>query len=107
MTHHRKLGATLRLEEEVLGIKFLGSNCYGVRTTGEDLLEFEAVVICAGYSPNTRFLHTTDLAPLLNETGHIRVNEYGQAKDHNQIWAVGECSDLQPVCSCTPPPLIL
>ena len=82
-------GVKLRLGEKVEEIEGEGA-VSGVRLSGGELLEADAVILSTGYIPNTGLAQ--DAGVKLNELGAIRVDEYMRTEDKD-IFAVGDCAE--------------
>lgn len=50
----------------------------------------DLLIKCVGSVPNTEFMPKN----LLTESGHIKVNEFLQVKNHENIYAIGDCNDV-------------
>lgn len=82
-------GVKLRLEEKVEEIEGNGQVA-GVRLSGGELLEADAVILATGYLPNTTLAR--DAGIKLNEFGAIRVDEYMRT-ENKDVFAVGDCAE--------------
>ena len=82
-------GVKLRLGEKVEKIEG-DDRVSGVRLSGGDLLEADAVILSTGYLPNTTLARNAGIK--LNEFGAIRVDEYMRTEDKD-IFAVGDCAE--------------
>lgn len=65
---------------------------YRCAKSGETI-SADQVYVCVGMLPNTEFLRT-DLSAALNQKGQVMVDSYMKVKGYDNLFALGDCSDL-------------
>jgi NADPH-dependent 2,4-dienoyl-CoA reductase/sulfur reductase-like enzyme len=73
--------------KEILGDK----KASGVLLNNDEKIDADAVILAAGYRPNTAFAKDSGLE--LNNMGFIKVDEYMRTEKNPDIFAAGDCAE--------------
>lgn len=65
-----------------------------IKTRNGKDLEFDAYFVCVGVKPYKELFEKSDLTSWLNPNGFVKVNKYLQVADQKNVFAIGDCCDL-------------
>eukprot|EP01080_Neovahlkampfia_damariscottae_P007267 gene7267-11585_t len=58
-------------------------------------LDYDLILVCTGNSPNTECLKNGNLKDILDSKNFVKVNEYLQAENNNNIFVIGDITNIQ------------
>ncbi|XP_038051096.1 ferroptosis suppressor protein 1-like [Patiria miniata] len=95
----RAKGVKLVLGEKVSNLSELprdGSSRCTVKTDKGTEIEADLVLVCVGVPCNSS-AYATSLSNCMEETGHLKVNQFLQVEGLDDVFAIGDCCNADPV----------
>ncbi|XP_077988307.1 ferroptosis suppressor protein 1-like [Glandiceps talaboti] len=98
MKQLQNLGVKVCLGERVSNLDELPQGhtdqLFKVLTSKGNEIDSDLMLKCTGAKVNSSAYHES-LGDIMNELGQLKVNEYLQVKGYNNIYAVGDCTDVK------------